>query len=183
MLGIDGQSAVVCDTCSCRSTAVLLLVNGCPARADPKVLCQLDPQRHCRPRCAVRCVGHPLPSGPPGSIPRAAHADCFAAGGRGREEGVAWRPAAAAAKGLRWQELHVLCSRLARLRCRGVRHLSCGLKEVDSTLLPLLPALRPLQEVAWQEPGKEPGYLLAAPILTAAAWAVEQVGPLSRLIS
>lgn len=33
-----------------------------------------------------------------------------------------------------------------------------------------------LQEVAWQEPGKEPGYLLAAPTLTAAAWAVEQVG-------
>lgn len=49
--------------------------------------------------------------------------------------------------------------------------------------IPFLLALRPLQEVAWQEPGKEPGYLLAAPILTAAAWAVEQVGPLSRLKS
>ncbi|PSC70372.1 WD40 YVTN repeat-like-containing domain,Bromodomain isoform [Micractinium conductrix] len=31
------------------------------------------------------------------------------------------------------------------------------------------------QEAAWLEAGKEPGYLLAAPTLTAASWAVEQV--------
>lgn len=41
---------------------------------------------------------------------------------------------------------------------------------------PLLPQ-HCLQEVAWLEPGKEPGYLLAAPTLTAAQWAVEQVRP------
>ncbi|KAL4448446.1 hypothetical protein ABPG75_005665 [Micractinium tetrahymenae] len=35
--------------------------------------------------------------------------------------------------------------------------------------------LSPAEEVAWLEPGKEPGYLLAAPTLTAAVWAVEQV--------
>ena len=31
------------------------------------------------------------------------------------------------------------------------------------------------RDAAWREAGKEPGYLLAGPTLTAAAWAVEQV--------
>ena len=31
------------------------------------------------------------------------------------------------------------------------------------------------RDATWREAGKEPGYLLAGPTLTAAAWAVEQV--------